>query len=231
MATDQQVNLLRDNLNNVVVISTAEADYFWANVDKTDPKRLQADTITFMQDVIATYGDMSAGIAADWFDEVRDTSPAVAGVSTFRAVAAPPLPAEQIAGSTGWALSTDEPMVNLDGVLDRLIKQQGRDTIVYNTERDHARYARVPRGKTCAFCLLLASRGPVYGSKRSAGEGKKFHAHCDCVIVPVWTHADLPHGYDPDELYKTYQQGRDIADSGSTKDVLAGIRTATGYSH
>ncbi|WP_279020462.1 hypothetical protein [Mobiluncus mulieris] len=39
---------------------------------------------------------------------------------------------------------------------------------------------------TCDFCLMLASRGPVYGSSETAGgEGNKYHDHCDCIPVPV----------------------------------------------
>lgn len=39
---------------------------------------------------------------------------------------------------------------------------------------------------TCDFCLMLASRGPVYGSSETAGgEGNKYHDHCYCIPVPV----------------------------------------------
>lgn len=45
------------------------------------------------------------------------------------------------------------------------------------------RYARVPSGPTCPFCLMLASRGFDYLTPESAGELSKFHDDCDCRVV------------------------------------------------
>lgn len=75
------------------------------------------------------------------------------------------------------------------------------------------RWARVPVGRTtCAFCLLLASRGFEYTSASAAGAEVKFHAGCDCAVVPSWGKTPLAvEGYDPDKLYELYeaaQRGR-----------------------
>ncbi len=45
------------------------------------------------------------------------------------------------------------------------------------------RFARIPNGPSCGFCTMLASRGFVYASRKSAGEFTRFHDHCDCRIV------------------------------------------------
>ena len=62
------------------------------------------------------------------------------------------------------------------------------ETIIANVGRDRdegAMFARVPTGtETCAFCLMLASRGAVYHSRKTAGEFKHFHRNCDCKVVP-----------------------------------------------
>lgn len=61
-------------------------------------------------------------------------------------------------------------------------------------------WARVLTGKdNCAFCIVLASRGPIYSSahhaskaskKRWDEEGKQwansYHDNCDCLVVPVY---------------------------------------------
>ena len=47
------------------------------------------------------------------------------------------------------------------------------------------RYRRVAVGATCSFCLMLATRGAVYLSAASAGQSRKYHAHCDCYIELV----------------------------------------------
>lgn len=62
------------------------------------------------------------------------------------------------------------------------------ETIIANVGRDRdkgARFARVPTGfETCTFCLMLASRGAVYCSRKTAGEWRHFHRNCDCKVVP-----------------------------------------------
>lgn len=226
LATSQQVDQFRTDLNNVVAIARAELRAFWNGLDKSDPVYTQSELVGFMQDLNDQYGSVSSTVAADWFDEIRETSN-VPGV--FRSFAADAVPAAQVAGSTGWALSTSDGLAALLGVSDRLIKQAGRDTIAFNVDRDaRASYARVPRGDTCAFCLMLASRGPVYGSKRSAGEGNKYHSSCDCIPTPSYRDGDLPKGYDPNRLYEIFQKGKAEAGSSTTRSVLSGIRTVTG---
>lgn len=92
----------------------------------------------------------------------------------------------------------------------------------YNARHDpdQPRFARVPQGETtCDFCIMLASRGPVYYTEESAGAFTKFHLHCDCKIVPFWDTyvvrgADGHYmgrrgrtsyeGYDPDAYYERY---------------------------
>lgn len=43
----------------------------------------------------------------------------------------------------------------------------------------------MPTGfETCPFCLMPASRGAVYRTRKSAGEWKHFHRGCDCKVAP-----------------------------------------------
>lgn len=43
----------------------------------------------------------------------------------------------------------------------------------------------VPVGfETCPFCLMPASRGAVYHTRKSAGEWKHFHRGCDYKVAP-----------------------------------------------
>lgn len=62
------------------------------------------------------------------------------------------------------------------------------ETIIANVGRDRDKgtmFARVSTGfETCAFCLMLASRGAVYHSRKTAGEWRHFHRGCDCKVVP-----------------------------------------------
>lgn len=71
------------------------------------------------------------------------------------------------------------------------------------------RFARVPRGgDTCTFCAMLASRGFVYWSRKTAGEFNHYHLHCRCAIVPDDGSGEVE-GYDPTEWYarwKAYEE-------------------------
>ena len=104
--------------------------------------------------------------------------------------------------------------------------------------------ARRPSGaKTCDFCLMLASRGPVYGTAEDAGGyANRYHDDCDCIPVPVkgrwvpdgsqrgahWEGQDP--GYDHDKLYaeeyKPYwQPGDTIQDTlARRRESLAELR-------
>lgn len=71
-------------------------------------------------------------------------------------------------------------------------------------------WARVMTGRySCGFCVMLASRGPVYTSAHHAGQSKpggrdKFHNHCDCVVVPVFKSTDWPGRREYEDLRKFY---------------------------
>lgn len=91
----------------------------------------------------------------------------------------------------------------LYAIADRVITESyhhGNRTTKHNAIRNGLRYARVPSGKACAFCLMLASRGFVYFSKTSAGEDKgHYHNHCHCAVVAGNLKMKVG-GYDPDGL-------------------------------
>lgn len=101
-----------------------------------------------------------------------------------------------------------------------------RKTTARNAERDHdkgVRYARIPTGReTCGWCVMLASRGFVYHSRKSAGDyGGRFnyfHDKCDCR-VQVGDENTTVKGYDPDWYLKVYEDAREACGSGDPKDI------------
>lgn len=66
-------------------------------------------------------------------------------------------------------------------------------------------FARVPVGDTCAYCVMLASRGFDYWSEKSASRAS--HDGCDCVVVPHSRADEIP-GYE-DRLAGYRQQYED----------------------
>jgi len=79
-------------------------------------------------------------------------------------------------------------LVDVSGTVSRDALAGGRDTIFAEENRDPRAMgvARITGAAPCAFCAMLASRGPVYVSAESAGqiEGQEmdWHIHCDCSI-------------------------------------------------
>lgn len=170
-----------------------------------------------LKTINAYYGDMAATVSAEWFEALGEQQ---AG-KVYDAVLAETWPDYKIEGSVDYArrhLEDGKPEKfesYLKGTTDKAVKQAGRDTIVQSCkryERQGVRYARVPQGPTCPFCIMLASRGFIYHSEDTAGEFEKFHSHCDCEIVPSWEKSPRVEGYDPEKMYERYLMCRDTLD-------------------
>ncbi len=72
------------------------------------------------------------------------------------------------------------------------------------------RFARVPQGgDTCTFCAMLASRGFVYWTRKTAGEFNHYHANCRCLVVPDDGSGEVE-GYDPDEWLRRWRDYEEI---------------------
>lgn len=88
------------------------------------------------------------------------------------------------------------------------VKRHANKTMTANCLRDGVRYARVPQGReTCGFCYMLASRGFVYHTAKTAGGVEHYHLSCDCKIVPGFADTEVD-GYDPDAMYEVYLEAR-----------------------
>lgn len=126
---------------------------------------------------------------------------------------------------------------------DRLAKQAARDTVhqavdTLNTRdgRRPARWYRRPRGDTCAFCLLLASRGPVYSSAFAAGDkasGNEYHDRCNCTPTLLLPGDTFAPDYDLQGYRSAYEQarkeraGRDLQKRpGARKNTNSALREA-----
>lgn len=212
---------------------------WWVSVEHLSPSEIQAEARSFLPLLAATYGEVSATAAADFYDASRDDSRARGRFTAAlpRIVARTP-----VSRNTGWATA---PLFNSDpeGALGRMLLitdeaalQEGRNTIMYNAQRDPARprFARIPVGKTCAWCLMLASRGAVYRSAESAGAAGQYHGGaCDCQPVASWDHGkDLPPSYDEAALFDIYERARGHdTDWFDTKAIAARIRRLDGGIH
>lgn len=76
---------------------------------------------------------------------------------------------------------------------------------IHASKEEGLRFARVPQGKTCDWCLMLASRGFGYITAQSAGDLKRYHKKCDCRIVPGYAGVTKVEGYDDLDLYHQWK--------------------------
>lgn len=233
MPSRAELRAFQRSIRDVQTLIEADLRAFWASIDVSTPASARTALDRYVPQLVQAYGESAALVAADYYDELRSKASAP---GAFLARMADPAPIEQVRGANRWAVGplaaadTRQALANVLQAGRRLVVQPARATIAHSATLDPAGpgWARVPTGsKTCAFCLMLASRGPVYGTAAAAGRMHDYHADCDCQPTPTWG-GELPEGYDPDALYQRYQEARQAAPGTSTKATLAELRRREG---
>ena len=110
--------------------------------------------------------------------------------------------------------SAEESLSEQVGRLARdQVARRANETTSHNVGRDSkkgARFARVPMGgHTCMFCMMLASRGFVYHTEKTAGEFGHYHSDCRCKVVAGFEGASVE-GYDPARLSRAWRRMEEI---------------------
>lgn len=211
---------------------------WWVEVQHLSPSEVRARAREFLPILAASYGEVSASAAADFYETSREASVAR---GSFTAIMSESDAARRAARSVRWATDplyggdVEAALGRMTLVSEEAALQQGRNTIMLNAERDPARprFARVPVGKTCAWCLMLASRGARYRSAESAGAAGQYHGGaCDCQPVASWDGGkDLPPSYDEGHLYELYDRARSEAMSGDPREITKAMRRLDGGTH
>lgn len=195
-----------------------------AAVDYTqDVATIRDEVIAIMDVYCGGSTDLAAQLAAEFYDGIREFELG----QRMGAVAQSgrdPAATDGAVRAFAQKLVEDKTAEFITLCLERLdyeTKVAAAQTVLNNGKRDsrHPRYARVPSGfETCDFCIMLASRGPVYHTERSAGAFDHWHANCRCRVVPMWDSVEVltgnggivrrggtkVQGYDPDALYDHY---------------------------
>ena len=166
-----------------------------------------------MEGFVQGYDDVAAEFAAQWYDHRAEQGGArldqAVTMTTYR-----PDSVDAVARYQAKKLAKggDAEFAKACGEFARDDAFRSlNETIAANVGRDKdkgVRFARVPTGfETCTFCLMLASRGAVYHTRKTAGEFKHFHRRCDCKIVPGFgddPDAELVEGVRPKELVRKW---------------------------
>lgn len=192
MATLAEAQAHRAVVEDVVAIAVAELIAEWPDLPIEDVLALRGPLAELLTELVHDFGPMAASLGADWYDDLR----AAADVpGSFEATLPSLLPDDRIESSAQWAAAAawtdaDKALRDASAVLDRALADQDRSAVEHNIGRDPAapRYARYASANACAFCALNATRGAVFRSEDTAAT--KYHDHCRCVAVPVWSPSD-----------------------------------------
>lgn len=162
------------------------------------------------------YGEGASAAAAEMYDAIAIAS---------KASVPPAVPAEtatysEVAKAVNGTLKQSPDIV--PSAVSRLVKTAGVDTTLKNALRDGAYFAWVPRGDTCAFCIMLASRGWQKASKNAIknGHAEHIHANCDCTYAVKFGNDLFVEGYEPQQYLDMYNN----ADGTKWQDKLNSMR-------
>lgn len=211
----------------------------WTDDDQSSFARLVAAATT----LVRGYHGVSAAAAASYYAAFRSAEDV--GATARPPLAAPPADAlittslyvtgEAAArkaerGGQSPEVARKTALVRTSGAVTRHVLNGGRDTLLdaVAVDKKALGWARVTDADPCAFCALLASRGPVYKSEQSAGF--EAHDHCTCAIEPTYQGSAWPG--DSREYRDLYNQAvRDAQaggelDRGTSNDALNAFRRA-----
>lgn len=172
----------------------------WRTIDPADLDRTVAAWLRTTTPLIRAQRATSARLAASYYTRFRQlearttgrfVAPVVESIPTERVLATLTAtgPA-RVKAATGRGLTIAQAdrlgFTGAAGAAQRLVLDAGRTTITTAIDADPQAlgYARVASGDGCSFCLMLASRGPVYGEASADFEA---HDRCSCGAEPVYS--------------------------------------------
>ena len=203
--------------------------------DERSFRRLIAGSIP----LIRQYHDVSASVAAAYFEQFRRAE----GVGGSVTPVTPEFDTEKVVSGlyvtgqemTQKAIDAGQPasevrkssLVRVSGSVTRQVLNGNRGTIVLSTAADSQAggYARVTSPNCCAFCALIASRGPVFSESTADFNA---HDHCACSGEPSYDGSEWPgRAREWQQLYNKAVSDADAAGTlrrGTSNDLLNAFR-------
>lgn len=213
-------NLEVERLGDEAASNVEESIMGWcrAHGDATVAEKREAAKV-IMDGFVQAYDEEAARFAADWYDYRAE----LGGARLDQALTMTTYSPESVDDVARY--QAKKLVKKGDAAFAKACGEYARndlfrslnETIIVNVGRDRkkgARFARVPTGtETCTFCLMLASRGAVYHTRKTAGEFRRFHRGCDCKVMVGFEDnpdAELVEGVRPEELRSQLAQFEEI---------------------
>ena len=178
----------------------------WPTLSPTELQQTFPHFLRGVTALVARFQEASISLSADHYEAMRDA----AGVpGRFSPPIIDPWAEEQIQAYIAKASEellngllvdeiyladiTAEIQAEVDAASQLLVMNAGRNELIAAIEADREAkgWARVTKPGACAFCLMLATRGAVYKSEKTAS----FRAHvpkngrggfCQCTVQPLF---------------------------------------------
>lgn len=186
----------------IAVAVSAEARLLWGRLDIDDLDRSTPYWLAGNLRAIRQRNTQSQRLADAYMSEYRAAEigqplklgarEAAAGVAALSLQSAGPIRVKQlIAGGMDPDEALAAARTKFEGVAARQALMGGRLAIARGAQSDRRAigWRRVTDGNPCAFCALLAGRGPVYKSRNASvvrGDSLRYHGHCGCTAEVVY---------------------------------------------
>jgi len=220
----------------LMAIVAADTARVFPLLDISNVDRTFGSFVDGMEQTVNARRTISSSLSSTYYNAIRgdvnvrgDFSPRLFGqvgkdqLFTSLLVAGPVSIKKNLAAGVSAETARQAALTNTIKTTQRHVVNGGRATILDSVRRDPSAlgWSRLTDGQPCAFCALLASRGPAYKSEGTS----KFRAHdgCGCTAVPVFdVNAPWPgRAEEFRELYDQNVQGRFLGGDGNNEAVRA----------
>ena len=205
VVTGKSVQVYRDAMSKISQgAASALIQYLWDHNYEIDDA-----FIDFAHSISTTYGEAAGELACQMYDFLHEYWKEVKATGKRIMPAEPAVvpTRSEIENAVYGTMKTSSK--EIPGAVTRLIKRTAEDTTLKNAIRDGAEWAWIPAGDTCAFCIMLGSRGWQKQSKKALknGHAQHIHANCDCTYAVRFSSDMEVEGYDPEAYYRLYKDG------------------------
>lgn len=222
----------------LAMAASIEARALWTRLDPEDLDGSMPYWLASSTAVVNRRVRESQAVASSYLTEFRSVeigSPGRVvlgeGASTALAlrVAGPIRVKQLIAGGMDRFDAFTRAFTKFEGIVQRQVLMGGRVTVARTAQADRRAvgWRRVTDGNPCAFCAMLAARGPQYRDA-AAADGLKYHAHCGCSAEPAYSNVWEPTA-DEERYVQAYTDARGSDLKRSTAEVLKAMRASGGF--
>ena len=178
---------------------------------------VRQECVNFGYALATKYGEAAGELACEMYDAIAATARRVIPPAEPAATATYSETAKSVIGTMKTG-NTE----TVAGSVGRLVKMAGVDTTMQNAIRDHAEWAWIPSGDSCAFCEVLASQGwlPASKAQMDGDHAEHIHANCDCTFAIRFDESTDVAGYEPEKYRELY----DNAEGNSSQAKINSIR-------